>query len=142
VCVCVCVCVCARALALARVCMYECVCEYVCWCTCTCMHVHMYARIREHKTIHKPMPSQRLTYTRTLPDTNGRTLHAAPRRAPSMQYAGGLSATYYTLAADTLEMARPLWSTPCTYGHACDETIDFSLAVNHASSQQVLHANN
>jgi len=33
-------------------------------------------------------------------DPTGRTIHVAPVREASVQYAGGLSATYYTLSAD------------------------------------------
>jgi hypothetical protein len=73
-----------------------------------------------------------------ISDQNGRTIHVAPTREPSVQYAGGLSATYYTLSPGYREMQRPLWSTPCTYGRPCDETIDFSLANNWASSAQLV----
>ena len=73
-----------------------------------------------------------------ISDPNGRTIHVAPIREPSVQYAGGLSATYYTLSPGDREMQRPLWSTPCTYGQPCDETIDFSLANNAASSAQLV----
>ena len=62
----------------------------------------------------------------------------APTREPSVQYAGGLSATYYTLSSGYREMQRPLWSTPCTYGRPFDENIDFSLANNWASSAQLV----
>ena len=59
---------------------------------------------------------------------DGVTIHVAPEREASVQYAGGLTATYYTLESSNLEMETPIFATTCSYGRACDETIDFSLA--------------
>jgi hypothetical protein len=73
-----------------------------------------------------------------ITDTSSRTIHAALTREASLQFAGGLSATYYTLTADTGQMQRPLFATACTYGRACDETIDFSLATNYANTKQLV----
>ena len=77
--------------------------------------------------IHSGLPEWHVRLS-PLTDVYGRTKHVNPTRKASVQYAGGLSATYYSLTADTQEMRKPLFSTPCTHGRPCDETVDFSLA--------------
>lgn len=51
------------------------------------------------------------------------TQHVGLTRLSSTQFAGGLTATYYSS-----DFRIPLWSRGCVAGSACDETIDFSLA--------------
>ena len=63
-------------------------------------------------------------HVRVVPYLNGVTYHASPLRLGGNQYAGGLTATYYS---DPGSWIRPLWAAQCGASTACEETIDFSL---------------
>ena len=52
------------------------------------------------------------------------TYHATYQRISSNEYAGGLTATYYS---DPNTFSAPIFATPCCASTACEETIDFSL---------------
>uniref|UniRef100_A0A7S0EWB6 PA14 domain-containing protein n=1 Tax=Hanusia phi TaxID=3032 RepID=A0A7S0EWB6_9CRYP len=82
-------------------------------------------------------------HIRVLPVVDGgeEVLHSIPDRLASLQYAGGLTATYYdgwssspSVDADRLlsgdTFSTPRWSTWCSAGQPCDYTIDFSKSSN------------
>ena len=65
-----------------------------------------------------------------------RSVHVLPERLSSHIQAGGLSATYYALDAE-FAGKRPLWTTECIIGGACDATVDFSVSPIRGSRQRL-----
>jgi hypothetical protein len=75
-----------------------------------------------------------------LPDQGPRrSMHTLPERMSSHMNTGGLSATYYALDAQFAGQ-RPLWTTDCIAGSACDDTVDFSVASSGPRQRIYLHA--